>query len=409
LGKTVAALVPALAWLAEKRGRRVAYLVNRVNQHDNPLRELRAGLADRFREAAGRPPRVVDIVGREQLCLEPDSRPLADVCKRSSDEAAFDQLPGPLASWQEVRDHLGTARCPYHTLQGLINDADLVLCDYGWLFSQPALGGDLAHLLDLSVPTAAIIDEAHNLPLRVRAELDVNLSFTAFSNAIKQDPSAVRACLEPILAAVAESDPGEGRPPSALLPLGGGRQAVEAALEAFEDDPEADARPGPAQRLLRLLLRPDDEVVLHLLPADEAEGGPRFLARLARQDGRPEREERPPPEAGRAEGREAGGGGRAAAGPGAGAAAAAAAALPREGSAAAGARDRRVQYPRPGAGPRGLAGRHRHPARGPQRGGAQTGGGQDVAFSEGCPSPRPFFVWSATPYSGYPGQPGGLT
>ena len=49
LGKTLAALAPALAWVAERPDRRrVYYLVNRVAQHENPLRELRDGLAARF-------------------------------------------------------------------------------------------------------------------------------------------------------------------------------------------------------------------------------------------------------------------------------------------------------------------------------------------------------------------------
>src|SRR5262245_27391184 len=84
LGKTAAALAPALAWLAAAPGRRrVYYLVNRIAQHDNPLRELREGLADRFRAAVGRELRLVDLVGREQLCLRPHEHPLADLCRDS--------------------------------------------------------------------------------------------------------------------------------------------------------------------------------------------------------------------------------------------------------------------------------------------------------------------------------------
>ena len=53
LGKTLAALVPALAWVARAPDRRrMYYLVNRVAQHENPLRELRDGLATLFEAQA---------------------------------------------------------------------------------------------------------------------------------------------------------------------------------------------------------------------------------------------------------------------------------------------------------------------------------------------------------------------
>src|SRR5688500_17604208 len=72
LGKTLAALVPALAWVAEDPNARCAYyLVNRVAQHANPMREVKRALAATFAMATGHDLRVVDLVGRDRLCINP--------------------------------------------------------------------------------------------------------------------------------------------------------------------------------------------------------------------------------------------------------------------------------------------------------------------------------------------------
>ena len=131
LGKTLAALAPALAWVAERPDRRrVYYLVNRVAQHENPLRELRDGLAARFKGRAGQPLRVVDIVGRELLCDHPHARTLAPTCRAAREQADFAALPAGVPGWHEVKAELSDRTCPYHTLQGLMPRAHLVVCDY---------------------------------------------------------------------------------------------------------------------------------------------------------------------------------------------------------------------------------------------------------------------------------------
>jgi Rad3-related DNA helicase len=107
LGKTLAALVPALAWVAEApQRRRVYYLVNRLTQHDNPLRELKADLGPIFETQTKEPLRVVDIVGRRWLCPHADKRHLPPLCENSRKTAHFALLPEGIASWQEVKAHL---------------------------------------------------------------------------------------------------------------------------------------------------------------------------------------------------------------------------------------------------------------------------------------------------------------
>jgi len=138
-----------------------------------------------------------------------------------------------------VRDHLGERLCPYHTLQGLIPVAHVVVCDYWWLFSQKAAAGDLDARLGAGRQWAVVVDEAHNLPLRVRAELDVEETSERLESALGMAPAVVRACLEPVIEHLL-AEGVEGVAPSTLLPLAGGEKKVRAAFTALaEDDSEA--------------------------------------------------------------------------------------------------------------------------------------------------------------------------
>jgi ribonuclease HIII len=285
LGKTLAALVPALAWVAQAPDRRrVYYLVNRVAQHDNPIRELRAGLAATFETQTGQPLRVVDIVGRHLLCRYPQVHSLPDLCKRSRESASFGLLPDGVSTWQEVKTHLGNRACPYHTLQGLMAKAHVIICDYWWLFSQMAQAGErrgqsLMEQAGFSPEDSIlIVDEAHNLPPRVRAELDVDEPMEPVENAIRRAPAPVRACLEPVVAAVKQANTEEGLLPSKLLALAGGGAALQAALNTMATGDSVEARAAPPERILRALLQPDEAAVVYS-PAD-AKGGRRLVCRL---------------------------------------------------------------------------------------------------------------------------------
>lgn len=280
LGKTLTALVPALAWVAQAPDRRrVYYLVNRVTQHDNPVRELKNGLAATFAVQTGQPLRVVDIVGRHLLCHNPQTRQLTDSCKRSRDEASFDLLPQEVSAWSEVQTHLGRRVCPYHTLQGLMSQAHVVICDYWWLFSQIVQESRLTTKAGFSIANSIlIVDEAHNLPLRVRSELDVDETVVKIEAELQQMPSTVTDCLTPIVAAVQQVNPEQGVSPSTLLPLVGGQDAIKFALATLTEDELVEGLSTLPERMLRLLLQPDDAVVIY--PTRDVTDEPRLVFRL---------------------------------------------------------------------------------------------------------------------------------
>lgn len=271
LGKTLAALIPALAWVAEDPDRRrVYYLVNRVVQHDNPLRELKDDLAALFEQHTGRPLRVVDLVGRSQLCHHPQARSLPDTCRNARDNARFDLLPDGVSSWSEVKAHLGRRACPYHTLQGLMAQAHVIICDYWWLFSPEAHRGGAGiapapaeRAGFSSTDSIVIVDEAHNLVPRVGSWVNVEGLLTEVENAVQKAAPRARQCLTPVLAGLKTAPLEKELLPSALLSRAGGAEAVQAALDELREAADSDEAASIPERLLRLLLCSDEAVVLY--------------------------------------------------------------------------------------------------------------------------------------------------
>lgn len=262
LGKTISALVPALAWVAiAPDRRRIYYLVNRVNQHDNPLRELKASLAADFANQTGEQLRVVDLVGRRVLCRYPDAANLDDFCKRSRNTASFNQLPSPVSTWREVQSHLGNRACPYHTLQGLMAGAHVVICDYWWLFSESGRTQLAGFSSDDSI---VIVDEAHNLPVRVRDELSIDEPVDNIERAILQAPDLARPHLETIVEEVRKIPSGEGVSPLWFTQRVGGTQTVQATLDILKARGSIEGHVPVLERLLRLLLQSDEAAVAYL-------------------------------------------------------------------------------------------------------------------------------------------------
>jgi Rad3-related DNA helicase len=122
------------------------------------------------------------------------------------------------------------------------------------------------------------MDEAHNLPLRVRSELDVDEPIEHILEEIGKAPEQGRRCLEPVITAVQGVDPEEGISPSALRPLAGGVPAIQSALDVLATEEPADTYTTLPERMLRLLLQPDEAVVVY--PATDAEDEQRLVFRL---------------------------------------------------------------------------------------------------------------------------------
>jgi ribonuclease HIII len=277
IGKTISSLVPALAWVAQApQQRRIYYLVNRVSQHENPMRELKNHLSSIFQIKTGQQLRVVDLVGRSQLCLDSQSPRLTDRCRHARTMATWDKLPSGTASWREVATYMRGkgSFCPYHTLQKLMSQAHVVICDYWWLFSQVAQEKEFAQNAGFSRENSIlVVDEAHNLADRIRDELNIEAPFGEVENALAhvEDP-AIRERFLTVMNAIKEALPQKEIAPSQLLQKFGSR---ETALSVLDDLLEEDAAPGETKipipvAMLRLLLLPDDKVVIYVNNKEEA-------------------------------------------------------------------------------------------------------------------------------------------
>lgn len=280
LGKTIAALVPALAWVAQDPDRRqLFYLVNRVTQHHNPLRELRAGLAEIFAAETGQALRVVDLVGRRLLCSYPDTYHLNEFCRQSRQKARFDLLPEEVLSWEAVRTHLETTVCPYHTLQGLMPQAHVVIADYWWFFSQLARPENDRPLLTFNPANVIlVVDEAHNLPLRVRSELDVDLSFREIVAVLPKLPYPIRQYLSSLLAMVQQVEPETGLAPADIRSKLGDVAPLLEMLASTSQDETLEDEITWVERVCNLLVQRDEAVVIYR--TEDALNGSQLVLRL---------------------------------------------------------------------------------------------------------------------------------
>jgi len=178
LGKTAVALAAALEHgLAD--GRVVLFLTSKQSQHRIAIETLqRMG-------SRGADLRAVDVIGKNAMCLQPAAprggRAFHAFCdlKVSMRACSFYASPAAGAA-QEVRDrplHVqdlirlserhGT--CPHKVALEAAKGADVVVCDYNYVFSslQERIFGRIGRTLRDAI---LVVDEAHNLPDRIRSQ-----------------------------------------------------------------------------------------------------------------------------------------------------------------------------------------------------------------------------------------------
>ncbi len=179
LGKTAVALAAAVE-AGARDGRLVLFLTAKQSHHRIAVDTLARMRARGVRVSA------VDIVGKQSMCLQDvrglDGRAFHAFCDgkvRSRTCEFFARSADAVAAAvrqrvMHVQDLIATARscgvCPFKVALESARGADIVVCDYNYIFSDaserilPKIGRDLKDLL-------LVVDEAHNLPDRVRAHL----------------------------------------------------------------------------------------------------------------------------------------------------------------------------------------------------------------------------------------------
>lgn len=189
LGKTAAALAPALT-VALEEDLTVFFLTARHTQHLLALQTLH----DIEKKAGKRIP-VLDLIGKKWLCLQPGadrmhSGEFIEFCRALREDQRcdyYENLKGrdgepsqkALLAVSDIADSDGSTKsimasgkknhvCPYEVALLHGRAAKLVIADYGYVFNDGIREPFLAKIgKDLS-KVILVVDEAHNLPERVK-------------------------------------------------------------------------------------------------------------------------------------------------------------------------------------------------------------------------------------------------
>lgn len=197
LGKTIASLAPTLKYAIDNK-LTIFFLTSRHTQHLIAVETLKL-IKEKFAEKIV----SVDIIGKKHMCLQPgvdmlSSFEFSEYCKTLKEEKRCDfyenfrgsegftkkskqlldqikvQLPLHVESLIEEckKDDI----CPYEISIELAKKANIIICDYYYIFN-PSIsktffmktGKDLERSI-------VIVDEAHNLPFRIRDLLTQKMS-----------------------------------------------------------------------------------------------------------------------------------------------------------------------------------------------------------------------------------------
>lgn len=196
LGKTVSTLAPLVAYALEHE-KRVFFLTSKQSQHKIAVDTLKA-----IRDKAGVPFVVSDIISKQDMCPRREAREMfpkkfSDFCKReqtgrscdyweTANGEAVKTLKLRVRSVEELvmtcTDH---TVCPHNSALDLAAQAHVVVCDYNYFFSdlreamQERLKFELSDII-------LVVDEAHNLPDRIRDHLSLTLDSYLLENAINE-------------------------------------------------------------------------------------------------------------------------------------------------------------------------------------------------------------------------------
>lgn len=174
-GKSAATLYPAIKALGEGKTRQIFYLTARGTARQAAIDALA------LMRAKGLVIRSVILTAKEKCCPQEFKRCHPDHCDRA--KGHFDRERKAILTLLQQSDDWTTERiantadafniCPFELSLSLCEIADVVICDYNYAF-DPAVR--LQRIFERGLRVTLLIDEAHNLPSRVRSMLSAALS-----------------------------------------------------------------------------------------------------------------------------------------------------------------------------------------------------------------------------------------
>lgn len=204
IGKTAAVIAPSLKYALENN-KTVFFLAPKHTQHTIVVDTLQR-IKNKFNVNFV----VVDIIGKQWTCPQNvrdlDSREFNEFCRalkkderckylnnvrkrklsRKALEVIDEVKKKPMHS-EEVREICSdNMLCPYEVCVEVAKYADVVVCDYFHIFSPKVRKAFLSKMDKSLKNSILVIDEAHNLPDRLRNILSYNLTEYSIKGAVKE-------------------------------------------------------------------------------------------------------------------------------------------------------------------------------------------------------------------------------
>ncbi len=195
IGKTAAALASALRvsnlYSASSEKPKILFLTGRQSQHRivvDTIREINRRIPQGLSKV-----RLVDIIGREGMCKVVDRATGKCNCEFGVTESERRFLRADLEEFIHseprhvdlvLRRVEKTGVCAWATAREAARSTDVIVCDYNHVFvegvreaSLPVMGVELNNAI-------LIVDEAHNLPDRIRSGLERRITERVFERAL---------------------------------------------------------------------------------------------------------------------------------------------------------------------------------------------------------------------------------
>lgn len=180
IGKTAASIAAALEVAMNSSVKpHILFLTGRQSQHKiviDTVRKINSRLENNFRDI-----KVVDIIGRESMCEVVDIQTGRCLCEQGSSESARPRLKEDVRNYilQSPRHVFETVEkaktfgvCAWQTCRSAVKDCDILVCDYNHVFAEQVRENSLPSMGISLQNSIIIVDEAHNLPDRIRMSME---------------------------------------------------------------------------------------------------------------------------------------------------------------------------------------------------------------------------------------------
>ena len=180
IGKTAASIAAALEVAMNSSVKpHILFLTGRQSQHKiviDTVRKINSRLGNNFRDI-----KVVDIIGRESMCEVVDIQTGRCLCEQGSSESARARLKEDVRNYilQSPRHVFETVEksktfgvCAWQTCRSAVKDCDILVCDYNHVFAEQVRENSLPSMGISLQNSIIIVDEAHNLPDRIRMSME---------------------------------------------------------------------------------------------------------------------------------------------------------------------------------------------------------------------------------------------